>query len=394
MVVATTRERDLLKNIGIITYRVLKWTIILVISMEVLAFVGISVANLILYGHMRQGSAAVYDPYTLFLMASGLRETAYNAVSSDPERNRTIWMFGGSTMRAETSELDEISKFHTIPSLVAKRLNERSVGTRFTIVNYGVNSFNSLLETKYLQKELIENGEAPDVIVFYDGANDSIYFVEHRNPRAHHGFRQVQAVIESYHRSPIGLLKPLTAAIYSSFSREAGDRLRQMFSPPAVNSEMLAEFARSVEKRYDYVQMNAEGLGSKLLVVWQPMAWTERCASPPPADVQEREQTFFLDEDKYDTMRRSFTVPYERIRSSLSNKSYFLDYSNALCGRTVPAYRPDGVHLTNDGNEMIAERLAHDLAERFFHQESQNMHGHAGKYSVTRKEQREAADAD
>ena len=48
-------------------------------------------------------------------------------------------------------------------------------GRGWTVRNFGVNSYNSLFEAKYLQKLLIEEDEQPDVIVFMDGdgADDS-----------------------------------------------------------------------------------------------------------------------------------------------------------------------------------------------------------------------------
>ncbi len=82
------------------------------------------------------------------------------------------------------------------------------------------------METKYLQKLLIEN-HPPSLIVFYDGANDCVYFAQHRNPYGHQGYERVRGMIEDYHRSLFGLLKPLNAAMWSSFTREIYDKMRE-----------------------------------------------------------------------------------------------------------------------------------------------------------------------
>jgi hypothetical protein len=123
----------------------------IVVSVEVLSFLAITVSNFILYGHAREGSGATYNAYTLFLQNPAFRPTAYNDSSPDRSMNKAIWLFGGSTMRGATDHDDR-----TIASFLAKELNANSSGFRFTLVNFGTNSFNSLLECKYLQKELIK----------------------------------------------------------------------------------------------------------------------------------------------------------------------------------------------------------------------------------------------
>jgi len=64
------------KTLGKALYFLIKWTVILVVGVELLAFAVISVSNFVIYGHIREGSRALYDPYTLFRSAEGLRPTA------------------------------------------------------------------------------------------------------------------------------------------------------------------------------------------------------------------------------------------------------------------------------------------------------------------------------
>jgi hypothetical protein len=37
-----------------------------------------------------------------------------------------------------------------------------------------------------------------------------------------------------------------------------------------------------------------------------------------------------------------------------------------MCGREVPLYQADGVHLTDDGRRTVAEALGKLLAEQYF----------------------------
>lgn len=340
--------------------RLLKWLLIGVACIEVCSFLIISISNLILYGHVREGSRAVYDPYTLFLQNPAVRPTTGNASSPVAGDNRTIWMFGGSTMRGAT---DYDSR--TIASYLATYLNSGDRGLRFQVVNFGINSFNSLLEVKYLEKALIEMPSRPDLIIFYDGANDTKYFIEHRTADGHYGYRRVRALIEGYYGSWIGLFKPITAAIQASFTRELYDKLHQVALPLPPDSPELRVMVEKAEQRYDFIEKLAHGFDSQFLMVWQPMLWTEGCRVSP--EVSAAERTVLINSDRLAEMRRNFATTYRALAERLSGKPYFVNMSTAVCGRSVPAYQPDGVHMTDDGRRAVAIAIGDIIARRLAH---------------------------
>ncbi|MGB6064466.1 MAG: SGNH/GDSL hydrolase family protein [Desulfomonilaceae bacterium] len=330
--------------------KVVKCLIVAVICVEVLSFLAITASNYILYGRAREGGRAVYDPYTLFLQKEGVRPTANNSRSKDKGKNKVLWLLGGSTMRGATPRDDT-----TIPSFLSGFLNSNQQDLHFTVINFGVDSFNSLLETKYLQKLLIESSERPDFIIFYDGANDAKYFLEHRDPYAHHGYRRVRALIESYYRRWLGLLKPLNAAIYASFTKELYDKIHQVWIPLDPNSPALKKLVVGVEQRYDHVNKIAHCYGAEFRVIWQPIVWVEDCQVS--AEIHDSEKDFFVDTEKLATMRRNFVIPYLACVKRLNRKPYFVDFRKVLCGRKEAAYQPDGVHLTDAGRKMVAEQM-------------------------------------
>lgn len=342
-----------------IVLSVVIWVVVALICVEVLSFVAITVSNLVLYGQPREGSGAVYDPYSLFLMSEGVRPTTNNAISYDIDKNRTIWLFGGSTMRGDTDSPDK-----TIASFLAEFLNSRHWDLHFTVVNYGVKSFNSLLQVQYLQKLLIEEPEPPNVIVFYDGANDAKYCAELRTPYGHYGYRRVKALIESYDRSWFGVLKPLNAAMYSSFTKELWDKIHQVFVPVKPDSMLVRETAKTVEQRYDHANKLAHAYGARFLVVWQPMRWVEQCDIPE--EVKGTEKGLPLSPQEFTALRDNFSIPYEAIAERLKNKPYFVDFRNLFCDRTIPVYKPDGVHLQDEGREIVARRIGRVLVEKCF----------------------------
>ena len=70
--------KTLLPIVGKSLYRVTIWTFALLLSVELLAFAGISISNYLIYGHFKEGSRVKYDPYALFLNVKGGRPTRNN----------------------------------------------------------------------------------------------------------------------------------------------------------------------------------------------------------------------------------------------------------------------------------------------------------------------------
>ena len=337
-------------------FAIIKWAVITLVAVEVMSFLVLTLGNLFIYGSVWEGSRVNYDGYTLF--QEGPRPTANNPPkATDSQNRRIIWMFGGSTMRGSTN--DDIK---TIPSFLAGILNREGKPLSFTVFNFGENSFNSLLETKYLQKLLIENPNRPDLIIFYDGANECAYFSQNRTPYAHHGYQRLKALIESHRRSLYGLFKTINAAVYASFTREMYDKLRQTVIPIQADSAELKNFVDLAEQRYDYVNEQARFYGAKFLLFWQPILWVESCEVAP--QVRQIEENYAINKLRFAAVRQNFQVTYQALADRLRNKPYFIDFQNILCSRATPVYKHDGVHLHDDGRMMVAQQMSRVLQER------------------------------
>jgi hypothetical protein len=333
----------------------LKWLVLALVAVEVFAFLVVSASNFLIYGHLREGSRIRYDPYALFLNVDGPRPTVHNPPATAP--GQIIWMLGGSTLRDPAGHSDR-----TIASFLARYLN-RPGRPPVTVVNFGEDSFNSLMETKYLQKLLIERASPPpNLVIFYDGANDCSYFAQYRTPYGHYGYRRVRALVESYHRSLFGLLKPLNAALYSSFTKELYDKLRQTAVPIAPDSPGLKTLAAMTTQRYEHVKRLAGCYGADFLLCWQPILWVE--TAPVAPGVKEKERSLSVLGDRFFSVRHNFTVTYEALARGLQRQPYFVDFRNVLCRRTTPVYQPDGVHLLDAGREMMAREMGLVLEER------------------------------
>jgi lysophospholipase L1-like esterase len=339
----------------------LKWTILILLGVEIFCFLLITITNLMLLGIPWDGSQVSYDAYALFLNVEGVKPTRHNPPESNSltaeKSPRRLWLLGGSTMRGGWVKEEE-----TIPSYLAEILNRPGSPEKVALTNYGENSFNSLLETKYLQKLLIEAAHPPDLIIFYDGANDCSYFNQYRLSQAHYGHRRLRAVIESYRGSMFGLLKPLNAAIYSSFTKEVFDKFRQIKVPVYPENPAPREMAAATEKRYEHVRKLAGAYGADFLLVWQPFLWVETAEVDPL--VRAKEKDLSIMGSSFIEVRRNFTITYNLLADRLKDKPYFVDFRNALTSRSSPVYEADGVHLKPSGNRMVAKRMAQLLQDR------------------------------
>ncbi|MCL4501246.1 MAG: SGNH/GDSL hydrolase family protein [Deltaproteobacteria bacterium] len=330
-------------------FLICKWLIIGLVMVEAASFLAISLSNYWVYGQLRDGDLVHYDPYALFL--EGVRPTRNNP---PPEKSAlTVWMFGGSTMRGACDRDDR-----TIPSFLAKIWNQEEQQLPATFVNLGEDGFNSIMETKYLQKLLIEKSP-PNLILFYDGGNDSAYFAQHRTPYAHQGYERIRGMIEDYHRSFFGLLKPLNAAMWSSFTHEIYDKMREGIIRIDPESPALRQYVDSCEKRYDFLNKLSASFGAKFLLIWQPCWWAE--TEPVSPQVRASEKIIM---SKKSALRDNFVAVYHAQVNRLKDKPYFINFRNIVCSRTEPVYQPDGLHMLDTGRKLMAQHFDEILKDR------------------------------
>src|SRR5208283_92338 len=118
-----------------------------------------------------------WHPYTYWLVAplsgrylnigtNGLRATLRDeSRKANCRRRARIFMLGGSTIFGEG-----VRDGYTIPSQLQKILDES--GYCAEVTNFGQEGYVSSQELLFLQEQL-RNGNVPDLVIFYDGINDS-----------------------------------------------------------------------------------------------------------------------------------------------------------------------------------------------------------------------------
>ncbi|HWR02584.1 MAG TPA: SGNH/GDSL hydrolase family protein [Humidesulfovibrio sp.] len=323
-------------------WQALRLLVLAVIMLEVCCCVVVTTMNYVIYGKSREGSRIVYDSLTLYTSAEGLRETT-PAPAARPGTERVIWFLGGSTMRGDSTDAA-----HTLPSIICRELSK---DMPCVCLNLGVNSFNTLQEVQQLQKAQLERERWPDLIVFLDGANDTSYAIVGRSANAHEGYARIKGYVESYWSTPFGVLKPLIAAAYASFTWELYSRLTYALEEIGADSPLPGQVGQAMRARYDYVDRTARGMNARFLAFLQPLAWQEAQAGGiPEAGLARRLELLPV-------MRANFSRMYGGMEAALQDRPYFVNLRGVFVGRDFIAYEPDGIHNTDQGREVLAQAM-------------------------------------
>lgn len=273
---------------------------------------------------------------TITIDENGLRQTA-NAIDRDRAQT-TIAFFGGSTMWG-TGVDDE----QTIPSLLA------ASHPGFYAMNFG--------ETAYIARQSLNlalqqytEGLSPDIVVFYDGANEILHKCRRElSPFSHAREVYIRDAIELYGNgmSYSALFYPIQQ-LAEEVSKEVGGRTKPSYFYDCDRDADKAErIARALLWDWLAAKNLVESAGGRFLAILQPVAYL---GAPEVRHLD-------LDED----LGRQFVSVYPHIRSLLpaefpSLQRNFADFGDVFDGEE-PIYI-DFCHVSPNGNEIVAARIS------------------------------------
>jgi lysophospholipase L1-like esterase len=271
-----------------------------------------------------------------------------------------ILCFGGSTMMGMGARDDR-----TIPARLAVRLGE--LGHRAALTNYGQLGHNSTQELITLQ-QLLRAGMKFDIALFYDGANDIT--------AAEQTGRAGGLLNEQWRRAEFTLLlnerrRDLFAVASLSAIPRTLRRLRRLTGAPLLGplpepeADLLGvdlrQLAREVLDVYSanqrMVRLLAVEYGFRPVFYWQPAITTKRIKS---AD----EKRFEADHTRDVAARRALTdAVFDEYRRRIAAAGLIdtVDLSALFDEVSSPVYI-DMVHLSEAGNDTVAEAMAPKLA--------------------------------
>jgi hypothetical protein len=282
---------------------------------------------------------------TINLDEEGLRRT-WRRDGASPAA--TVAFFGGSTTWG-TGAVDA----DTIPSLFAK-LNPGYLAHNFGETGYMAHQSLNLLMKRYVE------GFRPDLVVFYDGVNDTGKCRRELDTFSHSREAELRAIIhEGSSRNPesFGFLFLPMRNFVEKVARVLDIRSRSELSFYNCHEqpEKAELIARSLLQDWLFAKQLIEGYGGRFVAVLQPVAYLSRTR----LDHLELAQGF----------GRQYEVVYPVILKLLREEpgfaplwANFLDLRDAL-DRDEYVYI-DWCHLSPNGNEIVAARISEAVAQR------------------------------
>lgn len=300
--------------------------------------------------------------------ADGIRRTV--APGPPPEGRvpgARVFMLGGSTMWG-TGARDAF----TIPSLVARELAGRGVSAEVT--NLGETGYVSGQELALLQQRL-RSGDVPDVVVFYDGVNDTFsawqqgkaglpmnefnrtreFNISNREMlgrRAVAVLREAAARLETVR---VGARLLRAAGLQAGPARPrgraaAGRRRRSVGDGEALARGVAAAYRSNV----GIVRALGARYGFESLFFWQPTVFDKEGLTR----YEQRQAR------RKGALREFFRLAAARVREEVCPGPGDLgcrDLSGIFAGTAAPVF-VDWSHTGEGGNEVLAAAVAEDVA--------------------------------
>ena len=297
--------------------------------------------------------------------AEGVRKTWNPAVSSIMPQAK-VFMFGASTTWGAGAR-----DLYTIPSLVSKLLNSESAKNgSYRVTNYGQSGYVLVQEIAKLTY-LLEKGERPDYVIFYDGANDISYAYESGVPGPAGSAAIIRDQIEG--RLSGDISAELTQRVKNAVREEcfacriAVGAIRK-FSPRFLNPNVVAgqsysgaelrRLAGEIAAAYKnetmpFLQNLSRAFGFKLLMFWQPTIYTESkligqeklLGSIDPHVNDANASTLYREVNAIlpsDPAHNFYNLTYVL---SARQKEYYIDYA----------------HISEEGNGIVAQKIVQIL---------------------------------
>ena len=268
--------------------------------------------------------------------------TTWSAEYLPIEDVKEIWFFGGSTtFSAYTSDSN------TIPSVVARKLYDKNIKAR--VVNFGMSGLNHAYELSNLITALREFPSRPDLVVFYDGYNDSITSVTYGGD--HVNLAYVNGFFHSF-KNHERLFFDLNEVIseYSYVYRRLWFFIKyrkfDLTSGFSID-EAVSHYTKAVE----ISDIVLEGLSVKRLYLLQPMTFTRKNKN--------------IVEVNYEGARGEVgRTVYKGIIADQKDNPYFYDISNVFDDNSEQLFYDIG-HLGDKGNLLVGEKIADLITAEF-----------------------------
>src|SRR5262245_12806026 len=292
----------------------------------------------------------------------GLRKTINVSAPEGASPPIKVFMFGGSTMWGLGAGDDS-----TIPSIFAQEAKNKGINCE--VVNFGQYAYVSTQGVIELTLQL-QKGNVPDVVIFYDGVNDTFSGFQLSVPGLPHDEIRREKEFCLLERKELQTLAAQSAIRQLSTMRFLHGVLQKSgLWPDNVRTIPLAyekaitdkgALAQAVVESYlnniKLVQTLSKSYGFTSLFYWQPVIYTKQHLTD-----YER-QSLELDVH-YTGMKEFYLDTYAALRqrsAGLDKSVAFHDISMIFSDIREPIF-VDFNHMGGKGNSFIARRMAEDF---------------------------------
>lgn len=310
----------------------------------------------------RRKKPAVYVPFRLWSVTywqgkyinndqgvRGVWRRTINPANCDAPHKMTVWIFGGSTMYGTA-----VPDWATIPSYLSRELNGRSDDC-VVVSNFGVEGYVTDQELILLGEQLKAGGH-PDIVIFYDGVNDSsLAWPPSSPPNAHFLFGSIKTRVEG---SVSGRLDFLQKSYASRLVREGLSRLHPASSYASLASKTQPNVLATVDN-YEANMRLARALGEaynfKLYCFWQPiLVYGHKPFVPFEQQMAMRDASGTTADSAWFL---TIAAAYREAERRAAGSGNFIFLGSLFDSTKEPVY-VDEAHLGPRGNEIAAEAIA------------------------------------
>ena len=281
----------------------------------------------------------------------GLRATPQSDCAS---AEKTVFMFGGSAMWGEGAPDTE-----TVPSYLLQEI-ERNFEGSACVINFAESAWTSTQSLITLIAE-IQKEHIPDLVVFYDGVNDTNVVFTSGKRFTHANLSEFTTRFEK-EATPFHTRVMRNSAVFSVLYRYVKRQKLDSGQPLLVfdkDADALSDYiATTYVQNYQIVGALAEQYGFDYAFFWQPVIGYGEKVLTPEEDVMLQdadEIRIKLDEETYGRMQFIHSL-YDTIAPVLDPLEYVYNLSHVFDDKTKSMYI-DFVHVTPEANQMVAAEM-------------------------------------
>ena len=314
-----------------------------------------------------------YNPYTVWKTReyhsdlfnfdkNGIRKTIN--IKDEKKIKYNIYFFGGSTIQ-NSETIDSL----TIPSWVIRNLNNSKLGEKFnfTGVNFGTSAYSS---TQELLRFLLEyqtgfrTYDKPDLVVFYNGANDIWAGVYLERPGYHDAFDRIKLRFDKI--NSFYLLKIKEKLIekmdflkiinhYSNGGERENDRY---FETRSLDYQKLSKEQTNIYlKNIEITSSIIDKENIKSIYFIQPTIF-----STIDKNLHNSNKKLFYTKN-FPNMNKAYDIGYSELKKKTSKIDFVIDISDLFNGVNSPIFS-DYVHVGPYGNELISKKITESIIEK------------------------------